>query len=58
MDWSLGDVYIIFGDVPRSDGSNIYGVYKNLSSAVDEVEMLTQRDPDTEYHVEEFGLWE
>lgn len=58
INWYLGDVYIIFGDEPRSDGDNIYGVYKNLSSAEKEVELLKERKPWVDYDIEEFGLWE
>ena len=50
------DVYIIFGDMARSDGSNIYGVFKNLHIAKEEVELLKQRMPWTEFHIEEFVL--
>ena len=52
------DVYIVFGDEPRADGSNIYGVFKSLSSANDEIEMAKQRKPWIDYHIEVFGLWE
>lgn len=51
------EIYIIFGDVPRSDGSNIYGVYKTLSLAKEEIELLKERVPWSEYHIEEFWLW-
>lgn len=58
MNWALGDVYIIFGDEPRADGCNIYGVFKSESSAEDEILLLKERKPWVDYHIEEFGLWE
>ena len=58
MNWALGDVYIIFGDEPRSDGYNIYGVFKSEESAKDEIELLKERKQWIDYHIEEFGLWE
>ena len=52
------DVYIVFGDEPRSDGSNIYGVFKSFSSAEQQVELSKLRKPWVDYHIEEFGLWD
>ena len=52
------DVYVIFGDELRSDGDNIYGIYKTFSSAETELEALELRKPWVEYHIEEFGLWD
>lgn len=51
------DVYVIFGDTPSTDGSNIYGIYKNLDSAEQELELLELRKPWIEYHIEVFGLY-
>lgn len=58
MNWALGDVYIIFGDEARSDGNNIYGVFKSKTSAEDEVLLLKERKPWLDFHIEVFGLWE
>lgn len=58
MNWALGDVYIVFGESARSDGSNIYGVFKSQSSAEREVGYLKERRPFEEFHIEEHGLWE
>ena len=58
MKWCLGDVYIIFGDTPRSDGCNIYGVFTNEESAKEEVGLLEERRPWEEFHIEQFGLYE
>lgn len=52
------DVYIIFGDDPRSDGLNIYGVFTSLKSAEDEVARLSSRRPWDEFHIEEHALYE
>ena len=51
------DVYIIFGDVPRSDGSNIYGVYIDLPAAEEALEYAELQKPWVDYHIEVFGLW-
>lgn len=51
------DVYIIFGDEPRADGYNIYGIYKSLDSAKQELELAKLRKPWVEYHIEVFGLY-
>lgn len=53
-----GDVYVIFGDTPRSDGGNIYGIYTTINGANEEVELLKSMRPWEEFHIEEFGLWE
>ncbi len=53
-----GDVYVIFGDTLRADGGNMYGIYVTLDAAKEEMELLKQRKPFIEYHIEEFGLWE
>lgn len=58
MNWAVGDVYLIFGDTPRSDGGNIYGIYTSESSAEEEKKLLEERRPFDEFHIEEFGLWE
>lgn len=52
-----GDVYIIFGDSARSDGSNIHGIFTTLSSAEDEMKLLKDRRPWEEFHIEEFGIY-
>lgn len=52
------DVYIVFGDESRSDGYNIYGVFKSLSSAEQQVELCKLHKPWVDYHIEEFGLWD
>ena len=52
-----GDVFIIFGDIPRSDGSNIYGVYRTLDAAEQELELAELRRPWKEFHIEKFCLW-
>lgn len=52
------DVYIVFDDEPRSDGSNIHGVFKNLSSAEQQLEICKLRKPWIDYHIEVFGLWD
>ena len=52
------DVYVIFGDEPRSDGSNIYGIHKTFDGANNELERLSLIKPWIDYHIEEFGLWE
>lgn len=57
MRWTNGDVFIIFGDVARNDGSNIYGVFTNLESAKEEVEYLKEIRPFEEFSIEEHGLW-
>ena len=56
MNWALEDVYIIFGDEPRSDGYNIYGVFKSEASAKKEIELLNERKPWVDFHIEVFGL--
>ena len=53
-----GDVYIIFGESARSDGSNIYGVFTTLESAKKIVEHLKEIRPFEEFSIEEHGLWE
>lgn len=58
MMWGLGDVYIIFGDSARSDGSNIHGVFKNLQSAEEEKKRLEEWRPFEEFHIEVHGLYE
>lgn len=59
MKWSQGDVYIVFGESSVSDGSNIYGIFKNEESAKREKEYLeTSVRPFEEFHIEEHGLWE
>ena len=58
MMWCLGDVYIIFGDSARSDGSNIYGVFKNLQSAEEQKKHLEEWSPFEEFHIEVHGLYE
>lgn len=50
------DVFIVFGDEPRSDGDNIYGVFKTRRLAEKEIELLIKRKPWVDYHIEEFGL--
>ena len=52
------DVYIIFGDCQRSDGSNIWGVYKTFEGAKKEIELLNLEHSYLRYHVEEFLLHE
>jgi len=58
LNWGLGDVYIIFGNELRSDGNNIYGVFKSEASAKDEIELLKEIKPWLDFHIEVFGLWE
>lgn len=58
MMWMKGDVYIIFGESARSDGSNIYGVFTTLESAKKIVEHLKEIRPFEEFSIEEHGLWE
>ena len=61
MKWAIrkyrGNVFIIFGDVARNDGSNIYGVFANLESAKEELEYLKEIRPFEEFSIEEHGLW-
>lgn len=52
-----GDVYVIFGDVPRSDGGNIHGIFTTLEVANEEKKNLERIRPFEEFHIEEFGLW-
>lgn len=48
-----GTIYIIFGDSSRSDGSNIYGIFKTLKGAEEEQELLQQYRPFEDFHIEE-----
>lgn len=60
MNWckaDKGDVYIIFGESSRSDGSNIHGVFTNEESAKEEAELLKQIRAE-EFTIEVHGLWE
>lgn len=52
-----GNVFIIFGDSARSDGSNIWGVYTTYILANESLEYFSQVRPDIEFHVEDFYLW-
>lgn len=56
MKISVGDVYILFGDSARSDGSNIYGIFTTLEAAQNEKEYMEGIRPE-EFHIEEHGLW-
>ena len=52
-------VYIIFGDVPRSDGDNIEAVFNTRMGAEEHIEMLERKYGDyTDYHIEEFEVFE
>lgn len=52
-------VYIIFGDVPRSDGDNIEAIFNTRYAAEDYVEALEWRTNNcVNYHIEEFEVFD
>lgn len=54
----VGEVYILFGDVPRSDGNNIIGIYQDESTANHAKEFWDERLPDTELSIELHNIWQ
>lgn len=49
-------VYIIFGDIPRSDGDNIHAVCVSKKKAEEYKSGLESLNEDTNYHIEQFLL--
>jgi hypothetical protein len=52
------NVYVILGDEPRWNGSNIYGIHKTLEGAKRHMKRLPLQKPWINYHIEEVKLWE
>ncbi len=51
------EVYIVFGDVPRSDGDNIQGIFFTRSKAEEFVNELCEMNGEYNYyHIEEFEV--
>lgn len=50
------EVYIIFGDISRSDGENIWGVFDNITVAKNALKRFEIINPDTYYHIERFDV--
>ena len=46
-------VYIVFGDTPRTDGENIKGIYTDHDAALSAMKKLEERNEDTIYSIEE-----
>lgn len=55
--YDTGNVYIVFGDSSRSDGSNIDGVYYCEKDALDAIEVNKKYNPDKEYLCEKHTVW-
>ena len=51
-------VWIVFGDIPRSDGDNILGVYTSRSAALARAQFLKTYNRDVVYVIEPFEVEE
>ena len=52
-------LYVVFGDEPRSDGDNIYGIFTHENTAQQIMEdVYKHQKPWIDFHIEEFALWE
>ena len=54
----LMTVWIVFGDISRSDGENIEGVYASKHLAKERVKFLERYNRDTFYSIEPFEVEE
>ena len=50
------NIYIVFGDTPRSDGNNVQGIFLSKEKAEKYKSVLEDMSTDGNYHIEHFAI--
>ena len=50
------NIYIVFGDIPRSDGNNVQGIFLSKEKAEKYKSVLEDMSTDGNYHIEHFAI--
>ena len=50
------NIYIVFGDTPRSDGDNVQGIFLSKEKAEKYKSVLEDTSTDGNYHIEHFAI--